>query len=413
MLRIDGGRKLYGEIRISGAKNAALPLMAAAILTKEEVILHECPMISDVEDMKEILRELGAEVERTGHTMRIHAEELSETMPEELSHKIRSSIFLLGSVLARKKEARFYLPGGCEIGRRPIDQHLRALNCLGAEIEADEGMLLCRTKGLRGCEIRLDFPSVGATENAMLAGAAAEGVTILRGAAREPEIVCLAELLNRMGAEVHGAGSSVLYICGKPRLHGAEFTCIPDRIEAGTYLAAAAATGGELTLRQVMPGHLEGVTELLRGSGAQIKAYSDALLLKSTGRLAGFSVTTQPYPGFPTDLQPQFGALACFCGGTSYFTETVFENRLRHLDALEKAGAEILRTSPCSAEIRGASQMQPMDYYAQDLRGGAAFLIAALATEGQSRIFGTHYLNRGYENPEGKLRGVGAEIIRV
>lgn len=413
MFIINGCRKLCGEAEISGAKNAALPLMAASVLTEGEVVLHCVPRITDVTDMKDILRSIGAEAELQGNTMVIRAGNISAcAMPEELSHKIRSSIFMLGSMLGRKREVCFCMPGGCEIGARPIDMHIRALAALGVDTEQRDGRIYCRTKGLKGAEIALKYPSVGATENVMLAAVCAEGVTVIRNAAREPEIVCLAEMLRSMGAVIYGEGTGVIYIKGVQKLHGTEFTCIPDRIEAGTFLCAAAAAGGEIALRGVITEHLLPLVNILRESGCGIERRGDVLCCKAEGRMKAFSLETAPHPGFPTDLQSQMCALACTCRGVSRICETVFENRLHHLEMLAAAGAEIARTED-AALIRGTGRLKAMDYTAHDLRGGAAFIIAALATEGKSTVRETHFIDRGYERPEEKLRRLGADIIRV
>jgi len=412
MFIVNGGRQLNGELRISGAKNAVLPLMAAAMLTSDEVIIHNCPKISDVFDMRDILISLGAEVSWVDHTLVISAKMLSSEMPEELSHKIRSSIFLLGSILSRCKRACFFMPGGCEIGARPIDQHLFALELLGAKISLCEGKLCCETKGFCGAEVLFDFPSVGATENAILAGVMAEGVTILRNSSCEPEIVCLANMLNEMGARIYGAGSGVIYIKGVKSLHGTEFTCIPDRIEFGTYLAAVSAVRGEVLFKDVIGEHLRTPLNILENIGSEIHWTKDGLLLRSVKKPKSFRFVTAPYPGFPTDLQPQFSTLACFCKGSSVIRETVFENRLGHFAQLAKAGAKAAIHGD-TVQILGMGMLKNTDYQARDLRGGAAFLIAALATEGQCRINNTHFIDRGYEAPEEKLRLLGADIIRI
>ena len=304
------------------------------------------------------------------------------------------------------------MPGGCEIGARPIDMHIDALGAMGVETEQKQGRILCRTAGLKGAEINLAYPSVGATENIMLAAVLAKGVTVIRNAAREPEIVCLAELLKRMGASVHGAGTRVIYIKGVKRLHGAEFTCIPDRIEAGTYLCAAAAAGGKIALKGVVMNHLESLTQILEGIGGEIRRKGDVLEFTALRRMKAFSFATAPYPGFPTDMQSQMCALACVCRGESRVRETVFENRMHHLEMLARAGAQIARSGE-TVLIRGCRKLKPMDYTAHDLRGGAAYLIAALAAEGRSTVRGTHFIDRGYEDPEGKLMAMGADIIRV
>jgi len=413
MFIVKGCRKLFGEVEISGAKNAALPLMAASILTDETVVLRHVPRITDVLDMKDILASIGAEVDFQGNTMTICAGEISAcAMPEELSHKIRSSIFMLGSMLGRKQEACFFMPGGCEIGKRPIDMHIDALGRLGVETEQREGRILCTTRGLKGAEIALPYPSVGATENIMLAAVLADGVTVICNAAKEPEIVCLAEMLRSMGAEVHGAGTSVVYIKGVRKLHGTEFACIPDRIEAGTFLCAAAAAGGRIVLRGIVAEHIAPLISILHTCGCVTERRGGDLVFESAERLKSFSLETAPYPGFPTDLQSQMCALACRCRGISQIRETVFENRMHHLDKLAEAGGEIARKGD-TVLIRGCRRLKPADYTAHDLRGGAAFVIAALSAKGESIIRGTHFIDRGYERFEDKLSALGADIIRV
>ena len=409
---INGGIPLRGEVAVSGAKNSALPLLAACLLTEEEVVLHNCPRIGDVFSMQGILEKLGAHVRFSGNAICVAAKEIETVaMPEKLSKKIRSSIFLLGSMLGRMRRAVFQYPGGCEIGARPIDQHLDALRKLGVEIEEEMDTIHCRTEALRGAHIRLSYPSVGATENAILAAMLAEGTTTIENAAREPEIVDLQNLLLAMGGKIRGAGNSRIVIEGVSRLHGAEHTCIPDRIEAGTFLAAAAVTRGELRLLSVNPGDIRGTIDVLRGAGARIREEEDSLWIRVGGRLEPFHLTTNPYPDFPTDMQAQMCVVAALCIGVSRITETVFENRMRHIDELKKAGAEA-EVKGHSAYISGVYSLHPADFTATDLRGGAALVLAALAAQGQSTVSRIEYIDRGYEALEYKLSSLGADIRR-
>jgi UDP-N-acetylglucosamine 1-carboxyvinyltransferase len=410
---INGKQRLKGEIDVSGAKNAALPLLATALLSKEEVIIHNCPRIDDVFDMQEILSSLGIRVKFSGNTVSVLADNISTcAMPEELSHKIRSSIFLLGSMLGREKEAYFFSPGGCEIGSRPIDQHLNALKLLGADVKEVEGKIICKTKGLYGNDIKLSYPSVGATENAMLAAALADGVTTIENAAKEPEIEAVQNLINAMGGKVRGAGSSIIRIEGVKKMHGAEIRCIPDRIEAGTFLAAAAVTRGSISIKNTIPLHLKSVTDVLQRAGAKIRCYEDAISIDVDGHLKCFNITTQPYPDFPTDMQPQMCTVAAISEGVSRITETVFENRMRHILELVRAGADI-SLSGGSAYIMGVYSFKPNIYKATDLRGGAAMVLAALSVEGKSRINNIEHIERGYERLEHKISLLGGDMRRL
>lgn len=409
---IDGGRPLKGELKISGAKNAALPLLSACLLTGEETLIHNCPRIEDVFSMQSILESLGAKVQFSGNTVCVRADQLTTTeMPRLLSKKIRSSIFLLGSVLGRERRAQFHYPGGCEIGRRPVDQHLCALRRLGVDILEQDDDIICRADRLVGAHIRLPYPSVGATENAILAAVLAAGETVIEGAAREPEIEDLQKLLVAMGGKVAGAGTDTIVIEGVERLHGAEHTCMPDRIEAGTFLTAAAAGRGDLMLTGLCPAHIGTVSEILRQAGARIEMGEDFAHIQMSGRPRAFAVTTLPYPGFPTDMQAQMCSVAAVAQGISRVTETVFESRMKHAVELKKAGAEIAFYGK-SAFISGVERLAPADYISADLRGGAALTIAALSAEGRSTVGRVDLIERGYENFDGKLASVGAKICR-
>ena len=410
---VGGGNRLYGEISASGGKNAALPMLACAILTSDEIVLRRCPNISDVSDMLLILKTLGAQVKREGDTVIIRAQDIDTAcMPEELSHKIRSSIFLLGSMLARRNEACFYPPGGCEIGKRPIDQHLYALKVLGVDSQWEGGRLWCSASKLKGGVIDLRFPSVGATENAVFAAVLAEGVTVINGAAREPEICWLCGMLKSMGAHISGEGTGSVVIEGVKKLHGTEIDCLADRIETCTYLAAAAAAGGNVTVKNTCPSCFGEVISLLEKTGASVKVYGSTVNISAEKRPDAFELITAPYPGFPTDMQAQMCALACAAKGTSVIRETVFEDRLKHADEMAKSGAGALRDGQ-TVFITGSERLRAADFYAKDLRSGAALTVLALCCEGKSRVFGTEYTDRGYEDLEGKLRLLGADICRV
>ncbi len=409
---INGGIPLRGEVEISGAKNSALPLLSACLLTKEEVILYNCPRIGDVFSMQGILESIGAKIRFSGNTISVCAKELQTvSMPEELSKKIRSSIFLLGSMVGRVHSAVFKYPGGCEIGARPIDQHLNALRQLGVQIREEEDNILCETTGLIGSRIRLAYPSVGATENAILAAMLAKGTSSIENAAREPEIVDLQNLLIAMGGKICGAGTSEITVEGTESLHGTEHTCIPDRIEAGTFLAAAAATRGDVLIKKINCDDMRNVFDVLEEAGAKITEGADSARIRVNGRLQPVNITTLPYPDFPTDMQAQMCALAALADGVSRITETVFENRMRHIPELCRAGAEI-DIMGHSAYITGVYSLRPTDFVATDLRGGAALTIAALAAKGRSTVSKIDYIDRGYQGFDYKLAGLGADIRR-
>lgn len=412
-LSVLGGKRLNGEVCASGGKNAALPMLACALLTAEDVVIKGCPNISDVSDMLMILRTLGAQVKKEGDTVTVCARDIDTTcMPEELSHKIRSSIFLLGSMLARKKEACFYPPGGCEIGKRPIDQHLYALSVMGVDSQWDNGKLFCSTAELKGGIINLRFPSVGATENALLAASLSDGVTVINGAAREPEICCLCNMLRSMGARLNGEGTGCIVVEGVKKLHGTELVCLPDRIETCTFLTAAAAAGGSVTVKNTCPAYFPEVIAVLEKAGAKVKIYGSNVKVDMSERANAFDIITAPFPGFPTDMQAQMCALACTSKGTSHITETVFENRLKHIYEMQKAGVSIKKEDN-SVFISGTNKLMPSDFYASDLRSGAALVILALCCQGKSNVYGTEYIDRGYEDIESKLQLLGADIRRI
>lgn len=415
-LVINGGRRLEGEIQVHGAKNSALPLLAATILAHGECILHNCPMLTDVDAACRILSCLGCRCSRNGSTVCVDSSNVcGNEIPDNLMREMRSSIVFLGAVLGRTRRCRLTFPGGCELGARPIDLHLAALREMGAEIEEQHGWLECAAPGgLHGARVTLSFPSVGATENIMLAAACAEGTTEIHNAAREPEIVDLAEFLNKCGARISGAGGSTIAIEGVKRLEPAEHSVIPDRIAAGTYLCCAAATRGELILTRCCQEHMMGFLPVLESMGCRIYPYGGGkLYISCTRRLtAPPTIRTMPYPGFPTDIQAPFTALSSVAEGTSVFVENIFENRYRHVPELIRLGASI-KVEGRVAVVQGVPALSGARVCAGELRGGAALVTAALAAEGTSEISGVCYIDRGYESIEKTLRSVGADISRV
>lgn len=415
---VAGGCRLQGQVAISGAKNAALPILAAALLTPCESVIHNAPMIRDVGVMVEILRKLGAGVEEgedsfSGRTLRIKPDGLnSPEVGADFTREMRSSIFLMGPLLARTGKIRISYPGGCAIGPRPIDFHLRGLELLGARIEERFGFIEASVpKRLKGTEIYLDFPSVGATENLMMAAVLAEGSTVIRNAAREPEIVDLQNFLNKMGALVRGAGLDVIRIEGVKRLGPVEHTVIPDRIEAGTFLAGAAITGGEVTVTGVIPEHLDAVTAKLREMGATIREGDDSVTAVGPPRLRAADLKTLPYPGFPTDMQPQMMAVMAVADGTSIITETIFENRFKVADELRRLGANI-KTEGRTGVIQGVKRLSGATVECPALREGMALILAGLVAEGQTTIEEIYHIDRGYQRLGAKLRRLGAQIER-
>ncbi|NMA67761.1 MAG: UDP-N-acetylglucosamine 1-carboxyvinyltransferase [Clostridiaceae bacterium] len=416
-LIIAGGSRISGIIEIPGAKNAVLPVLAATLLNKGTSILENCPELDDVLTMLEILTALGCKFKREGKRIEIDASNLtSSVIPEILAKRMRSSIIILGAVLARCGEVLVSYPGGCEIGMRPIDMHIRALEQMGAEVDGlNHGMLKVTASKLHGCEILLDYPSVGATENIMLAATFAEGETIIRNAAKEPEIEDLQEFMKKMGVKVSGAGTGVIKIQGiKDIKCEVVHRIIPDRIVSGTYLAAAAATGGSLVVTGVEYDHIGSIIYCLKRVGCTIKSYQGGVVtLEAPEKLKALDlIRTSPYPGFPTDMQPQIVSLLSKCSGTSVVVETVFENRFRYTEQLLKLGADI-SVQGRAAIIRGVERLKGAEVEARDLRGGAALIIAGLSAEGETRISGVGYIDRGYERIEKVLQKVGAKIRRV
>lgn len=417
-LRVVGGRRLVGTTRPGGAKNAILPILAATVLTRETCVIRGVPGIRDVEVMLEILRRLGVRVRQerdpSGLVLTVSAAGLDGwEVREDLTREMRSSIFLMGPLLGRLGKVRMAYPGGCAIGPRPIDYHLRGLSQMGARVRERHGYIEAEAAQLRGREIYLDFPSVGATENLMMAAVLARGTTVIRGAAREPEITDLQNLLNAMGARVRGAGLDVIRIEGVGRLYGCEHTVIPDRIEVGSLMAAAAVTGGDVRLEGVIAEHVEAVAAKLREMGADVTEEGDgALRVRGPGRLRAADLKTLPYPGVPTDMQPQFMALAAVADGTSVITETIFENRFRQAEELRRMGAQI-KVVGHTAVVQGVDRLSGAAVSAPALREGMALVLAGLVAEGETRVYGTEHIDRGYERIEEKLRALGADVERV
>ncbi len=414
-LVVNGGRRLEGELRVHGAKNSALPLLAASVLAHGECVFHNCPALTDVDAACRILSCLGCRCSRSGDTVCVEAANVcGSEIPDGLMREMRSSIVFLGAVLGRTGRCRLTFPGGCELGARPIDLHLAALREMGAVISEEHGWLECTAPGgLKGARIALSFPSVGATENVMLAAACANGTTEIQNAAREPEIIDLAEFLNKCGARISGAGGSVIVIEGVKRLEPAEHSVIPDRIVTGTYLCCAAATRGELILTRCEPAHIMGFLPVLEAMGCRVYPYgAGKLYISCTRRLiAPPTIRTMPYPGFPTDIQAIFMALCAICDGTTVFVENIFDNRYRHVPELIRLGASI-KVEGRVAVVQGVPGLSGAKVCAGELRGGAALVTAALAAEGTSEISGTGFIDRGYESIETALRSVGADISR-
>ena len=412
-LLIAGSTPLRGAVRISGAKNAALPIMCAALLAAEPLRLANVPRLHDVRTMMRLLEQMGVKATVDGSHVDLDAARLDKPFaPYELVKTMRASILVLGPLLARCGHARVSLPGGCAIGLRPVDQHVKGLEALGAEIRVEQGYIEARAERLKGARHVMDLVTVTGTENLMMAACLADGVTVLENAAREPEVVDLADCLNAMGARVRGAGTDVITVEGVERLTGASHAVMPDRIETGTFLVAAAATRGAVTLRETRAGLLDAVIDKLRETGATIEVENGSIRLEMRGRPKSVSVRTAPYPGFPTDMQAQFMALDAIADGTATVTETIFENRFMHVLELARLGAEI-ETSGNTAIVRGVSRLQGATVMATDLRASASLVIAGLVAEGETRIDRIYHLDRGYEAIEEKLSALGARIRRV
>ena len=414
-LIVKGGNRLVGTVKTSGAKNAVLPIIAASIMGVTPSHFDEVPMLEDVRTISEVLKSLGIKVEsKEKNVLDIDSTTIDSYEPPcELMRNMRASFFIMGPLLARMGKARIHMPGGCAIGARPVDIHLKGFEALGVVLKQEDGFIEATTpNGLKGATIYFDFPSVGATENVMMAAALAEGVTILENAAEEPEIVALANYLNKMGAKVRGAGTDVIRIEGVKELRGADYTIIPDRIEAGTYMIAAAMTGGDVIVDNVLPEHQKPLIAKLREAGAIVEEDIDKVRVIGTGSLKGVSVKTLPYPGFPTDMQAQIMAMMVVSEGNSRVTETVFENRFMHVAELNRMGAKIT-TADRSANIEGPAKLVGCDVRATDLRAGAAMILAGLVAEGETRIGDLFHIDRGYEDIVEKLRNLGADIERV
>lgn len=415
-LIVNGGRRLEGEIAVHGAKNSALPLLCAAVLAHGESEIHNCPALTDIDAACRILSCLGCRCSRSGSTVCVDAASVAcSEIPESLMREMRSSIVFLGAVLSRMGRCRLSFPGGCELGARPIDLHLSALRQMGAKISEEHGYIECTAPaGLHGARITLSFPSVGATENVILAAACAKGETQIHNAACEPEIADLVGFLNKCGARIRGAGTSVITINGVERLECAQYSVMPDRIAAETYLCAAAITRGEMILTRCEPQDMTAFITVLESMGCRICAYGgDKLYISCRKRLnAAEAVRTMPYPGFPTDIQAPFTALCTTALGTSVIVETIFDNRYRHVNELVRLGAQI-KVEGRVAVIEGVERLSGAKLCAAELRGGAALVTAALAADGTSEISGTEYIDRGYESIERALRSVGADIKRV
>ena len=413
-LIVNGAEQLYGEVSAGGAKNAAVAIIPATVLARGRCVLENVPDIHDTELLFSMLRAMGATVEKLSRTSAIiDTSTLTEsTVPYELSKHMRASYYFIGSLLGRFGQACVSMPGGCNFGVRPIDQHIKGFELLGAEIRIENGLIYADTEGLQGAHIYFDQVSVGATINVMLAAVKASGMTVLENVAKEPHIVDLANFLNSMGADIRGAGTDVIKIRGVDVLHGTDYSIIPDQIEAGTYMAAAAAVGGDVLVKNVIPKHLEPITVKLREAGATITEGDDWVRVVRTGALRRINLKTMPHPGFPTDMQPLMGVLLSVAKGTSTVTESVWDNRFRYVDELRKMGASV-QVDGQVAVFEGVEKLSPAPLRALDLRAGAAMVVAALMADGTSEIEEIGHIERGYENIVEKLRGLGADISKV
>lgn len=413
---INGNRRLNGEITVQGAKNSVLPILVATLLVNGVSVIHNCPILSDVEATIKILMYLGCIVTREGHTVTVDSTNVNRNdVPDNLMREMRSSIVFLGGILGRMGKAVLSTPGGCEIGLRPIDLHLSSMEQFGATITTENGFLVCSAeeKGLTGTRITLSFPSVGATENIILAAVMAKGTTIITNAAREPEISDLADFLNRCGARIHGAGDSTVTIEGVNGLHSTEHTVIPDRIVASTYMIAAAMTNGKICLRDIIPAHIGPTIQPLREAGCDVTVSGRWVCLSAPSKLKRIRmIRTMPYPGFPTDVQAQMMALTTICEGTSVIVENIFESRFKHIGELLRFGARI-NVEGRMAVIEGVKHLNGANVRATDLRGGSAMILAGLNAYGTTEITEIHHIDRGYENPEIVLDELGADIKRV
>lgn len=411
---IKGGNPLYGEVEIGGAKNAALAILAAAIMTDETVTIDNLPNVRDINVLLQAIEEIGAHVERVDiHKVKINGSFIrGVNVDNEFIRRIRASYYLIGALLGKYKHAEVALPGGCDIGSRPIDLHMKGFRSMGADIDIAHGLVIARAKELKGTHIYMDKVSVGATINIMMVAAMADGKTVIENAAKEPHVVDVANFLNSMGANIRGAGTDVIRIVGVEKLHATEYSVIPDQIEAGTFMFAVAAAGGNVLVKNVIPKHLEATTAKLLEVGCQVEEFDDSVRVISDGHLKHTQVTTLPYPGFPTDMQPQMAVLLGIAEGTSTVTESIFENRFKYVDELTRMGADI-KVESNIAIISGVKRYTGARVNAPDLRAGAALVIAGLAAEGITVVDDIYYIQRGYEALEEKLTKIGAKIARV
>ncbi|MGI5894668.1 MAG: UDP-N-acetylglucosamine 1-carboxyvinyltransferase [Candidatus Merdivicinus sp.] len=411
---IKGGNKLHGEVTISGAKNAAVAILPATVLSDEPCIIENVPNISDIDIIIKILLSMGAEVTMLNKsTLRIDPRRIHTPLVSyDLAKNLRASYYFLGSLLGKMGSARVSMPGGCDLGARPIDQHLKGFNSLGAQSSVEHGMIQVNSEHLVGAHIYFDIVTVGATINVMLAAVKADGLTVIENAAKEPHIVDLANFLNSMGADIMGAGTDVIKIRGVKSLHGTQYSIIPDQIEAGTFMVAAAATGGNVLIKNVIPKHLESITVKLQKIGVYVEEFDDSIRVIGGGRLEKTNIKTMPHPGFPTDMQPQITTLLTLAEGTSIVTEGIWDNRFKYVDELRRMGADISVDGKV-AVVEGGCHLMGAPVKATDLRAGAALIIAGLAATGVTEIEEIHHIERGYEDIEKKLRAIGADIKKV
>ncbi|MDF2538065.1 MAG: murA2 [Herbinix sp.] len=411
---IKGGRPLTGEVMVGGAKNAALGIIAAAVMTDETVKIENVPDVKDINYMLQAIEDIGAKVDRINkNTVKINASKINTVNVDfDYIRKIRASYYLVGALLGKCKNAQVPLPGGCNIGSRPIDQHIKGFEALGAAVKIEHGLICANTDNLKGNHIYFDGVSVGATINTMLAACMADGLTILENAAKEPHVVDVANFLNSMGANIKGTGTDIIRIKGVPKLHGSEYSIIPDQIEAGTFMFAAAASKGDILIKNVIPKHLEAITAKLLEIGAQVVEFDDAIRVRACGKLGHSHVKTLVYPGFPTDMQPQMTTLLAVSQGTSIVTESIFDNRFKYVDELSRMGASI-KVESNTAIIDGVDKLTGATVWAPDLRAGAALVIAGLMADGYTVVEPVDYIERGYENFEEKMQQLGAAITKI
>ncbi len=412
-LKINGGRRLVGEVRVSGSKNAALPILAASLLTADEVVLHNVPNLTDVRTMLKLLEVMGVKTSRDGTTVKLCADSITSTRaPYELVKTMRASILTLCPLVARFGSAEVSLPGGCAIGARPVDQHIKGLRQLGAEVTIEHGYVKASAKRLQGTRLFTDMVTVTGTENLLMAAVLAEGETVIDNAAREPEVIDLAKCLRAMGADIEGEGTSEIRVRGVKALHGAEHTVVADRIEAGSFFIAAALTEGDVLVTHCEPTQMTAVLDKLAEAGVKLDVGPDWVRVQMSGRPKPVSIRTDPYPGFPTDMQAQFMTLNCLAQGSARITETIFENRFMHVSELARLGAQI-QIEGSTAIVHGVEALTGANIMATDLRASASLVIAALAAQGESIVDRIYHLDRGYESMESKLRALGADIVRI